>query len=36
MTFVVIETTYTNQDGVDVVRERSTLIETARAPKDAT
>jgi acyl dehydratase len=35
MTFVVIETTYANQDGVDVVRERSTLIETARAPKDA-
>ena len=35
MTFVVIETTYANQDGVDVVRERSTLIETARPPKEA-
>jgi len=33
MTFVVIETTYTNQDGVEVVRERNTLIETARPPK---
>jgi hypothetical protein len=35
MTFVVIETTYANQDGVDVVRERSTLIETARPPKES-
>lgn len=35
MTFLVIETTYENRDGVDVLLERSTLIETARPPADS-